>query len=136
MTMHWYTVTSATTVVLSEMRAGDDDRDKVLRLLEERYAQGYLTQEELQARIIATLTAKAVSELTYLTRDLPEDIAGQGSETAGDRGDWWFPSVLAVPLTGIIGTAFLSPGPITAGFAGTAVALFLWFWLTVLLRTR
>jgi hypothetical protein len=53
-----------------EMRAGDRDRDAVVQLLQEAFAEGRLDDEEFDQRSRAALTARLHSELAVLTRDL------------------------------------------------------------------
>jgi hypothetical protein len=55
------------------LRASDRDREKVVGLLKEHFAQGRLDQAELDERMDAALTAKRLGDLHALTRDLPAD---------------------------------------------------------------
>jgi DUF1707 SHOCT-like domain len=55
------------------LRASDRDREKVVGILKEHYAQGRLDQAELDGRMQAALTAKRLGDLHALTRDLPAD---------------------------------------------------------------
>jgi DUF1707 SHOCT-like domain len=55
------------------LRASDRDRERVVGILKEHYAQGRLDQAELDERMHAALTAKRLGELQALTRDLPAD---------------------------------------------------------------
>jgi hypothetical protein len=54
-----------------QMRASDDDRDKVASVLREHYAQGRLTVEEFDERLEQLYTSKTYGELATLTSDLP-----------------------------------------------------------------
>ncbi len=54
------------------IRIGDADRERVTARLREHYAEGRLTQEELDERISATLNAKTFGELRPIMADLPE----------------------------------------------------------------
>jgi len=54
-----------------EMRASDRDRDQYAELLRENYAQGRLTQEELNERLDAVYETRTVGGLQQLTADLP-----------------------------------------------------------------
>ena len=53
------------------MRASDADREAVAAKLRDHYAEGRLTQEELDERVSVALTAKTFGELRTLTTDLP-----------------------------------------------------------------
>lgn len=55
---------------LPEMRASDDDRDRVVDVLRESLMAGRLTQEEHAERLEAALMAKTLGELEPITRDL------------------------------------------------------------------
>jgi hypothetical protein len=54
------------------IRISDADRERVTGRLREHYAEGRLTQEELDERISATLNAKTFGDLRPIMADLPE----------------------------------------------------------------
>jgi hypothetical protein len=54
------------------IRASDADRERVAARLREHFAQGRLTQDELDERISAALSAKTYGDLRLLMADLPE----------------------------------------------------------------
>jgi len=54
------------------LRASDDDRDTVLRALEQHVAEGRLTLDEFDQRSTAALAAVTLADLATLTADLPE----------------------------------------------------------------
>jgi hypothetical protein len=54
-----------------QMRASDDDRDKVASVLREHYAQGRLTVEEFDERLEQLYASRTYGELATLTSDLP-----------------------------------------------------------------
>ncbi|MEO3787058.1 DUF1707 domain-containing protein [Actinocorallia sp. B10E7] len=54
-----------------EMRASDRDRDQYAEILRENYAQGRLTQEELNERLDAVYETRTMGGLQQLTADLP-----------------------------------------------------------------
>jgi Domain of unknown function (DUF1707) len=54
------------------LRASDDDRDTVLRVLERHVAEGRLNLDEFDQRSTAALAAVTRDELALLTADLPE----------------------------------------------------------------
>jgi len=53
------------------MRASDADREALTARLRDHYAEGRLTQDELDERVSAALSAKTFGELRSLTTDLP-----------------------------------------------------------------
>jgi hypothetical protein len=59
-------------MMYDNIRIGDADRERVTGRLREHYAEGRLTQEELDERISATLNAKTFGELRPIMADLPE----------------------------------------------------------------
>lgn len=86
-----------------ELRIGDAEREQVTNALHEHFAQGRLSQDELDERLDATLAAKTAGDLQPITADLP-DLArpNAASDTSSDqrrRGrnwrGWPLPFVLA-----------------------------------------
>jgi hypothetical protein len=55
------------------LRASDRDRDVVLEVLTEGYAEGRLTREEYDERATATSSAKTLGDLRAMIRDLVPD---------------------------------------------------------------
>jgi hypothetical protein len=55
-----------------EMRASDEDRERVVWMLREHSAAGRLSTEELEERTAAALGARTHGELDGLTADLPK----------------------------------------------------------------
>lgn len=53
------------------VRASDEDRDRVLRALRERAAEGRLSHETFEQRVDSALRARSHAELTALVSDLP-----------------------------------------------------------------
>jgi hypothetical protein len=53
------------------MRASDADREALTARLRDHYAEGRLTQDELDERVSVALSAKTFGELRSLTTDLP-----------------------------------------------------------------
>jgi hypothetical protein len=53
------------------MRVSDADREQVTARLRDHYAEGRLTQDELDERVSAALGAKTFGDLRALTTDLP-----------------------------------------------------------------
>jgi hypothetical protein len=55
----------------SQMRASDDDRDRIAGVLRDAHAEGRLTQDELVERLDSTYTARTYQELDRVVADLP-----------------------------------------------------------------
>jgi hypothetical protein len=53
------------------IRVSDADRDRVTAQLRDHFAEGRLTQEELDERISAALSAKTFGDLRHVMADLP-----------------------------------------------------------------
>jgi hypothetical protein len=54
-----------------EIRASDEDRQRVVAALEQHTGAGRLTLDEFAARVEAAFGARTMSELTAVTSDLP-----------------------------------------------------------------
>jgi len=57
-----------------ELRASDADRRRVVTDLQQHYADGRLTTEELRERIGLAMAARTYSDLEELQRDLPQAV--------------------------------------------------------------
>ena len=79
----------------SQMRASDEDRDRIAGVLRDAHAEGRLTQDELVERLDSTYTARTYQELDRLVADLP--LAGSQSTLARVRqhGGQWLDEWLA-----------------------------------------
>ncbi|WP_244460827.1 DUF1707 SHOCT-like domain-containing protein [Microbispora triticiradicis] len=67
------------------LRIGDRERDEVMRVLHDAFAQGRITREELDERLDATLAARTEEDLRRVTADLLPDVRadlGTGFRTA------------------------------------------------------
>lgn len=53
------------------VRASDQDRDRVLRVLRDRAAEGRLSHETFERRVESALRARTQAELSHLVHDLP-----------------------------------------------------------------
>ncbi|MFI9270583.1 DUF1707 domain-containing protein [Kitasatospora sp. NPDC052896] len=62
---------AAEPVAPAELRASDADRERIVELLRDAFAEGRLSTEEHAERIDAAYAAKTLGELAPLTRDLP-----------------------------------------------------------------
>ena len=54
------------------IRASDADRDRIAARLREHFAEGRLTQDELEERLSIALSAKTLGDLRAVMTDLPE----------------------------------------------------------------
>jgi hypothetical protein len=70
------------------MRVSDADRERVTARLREHFAEGRLTQEELDERITAALNAKTVGDLRRIMADLPEPETAGAQAGPGPAGGW------------------------------------------------
>ena len=68
-----------------QIRVSDADRDRVTTRLREHFAQGRLTQDELDERISAALNAKTFGDLRPLMADLPEPVPAQARQAPHPR---------------------------------------------------
>jgi hypothetical protein len=65
-----------------DLRAAHDDRDRVVEVLTVAAGDGRLTQEELEERVGAALTARTNGELAALVSDLPDTAASPAGAPA------------------------------------------------------
>ena len=68
------------------IRVSDADREQVAARLREHFAEGRLTQEELDERISAALSAKTAGDLRRVVADLPGP--GPASPLPGPYRQW------------------------------------------------
>jgi hypothetical protein len=86
----------------SRPHIGEDDRDTAVQRLQEAYAEGLISHEELDERLHQVLTAEARSELVSALASLPEKHPGTTSTIAAAsgriqrRGVWRVPRFLKV----------------------------------------
>ncbi len=79
----------------SELRAGDEDRDRTIARLREAYAEGRLQPEEFNDRLDRAYVAKTFADLRALTVDLPQDpprnttLAAQNVKDRQDMRSAW-----------------------------------------------
>lgn len=71
------------------MRISDADRERVTSRLREHFAQGRLTQDELNERLAATLSAKTFGELRPIMADLPDPAENWTPTLPGWQGTGW-----------------------------------------------
>ncbi|MEJ1202442.1 MULTISPECIES: DUF1707 domain-containing protein [unclassified Streptomyces] len=81
---------------------GEGDRNTAVQRLQEAYAEGLISHEELDKRLHQALTAKAHNELSLALVSLPEEHPGSTSTIAAAggriqrRGAWRVPRFLKV----------------------------------------
>jgi hypothetical protein len=99
----------------AELRASHADRDRVVEVLRVAAGDGRLSAEELDQRLEQALTARTLSELAFLTTDLPatpvqsatavlpaaKDLVRIecGSGSAKRDGEWVVPQRMEVSVT-------------------------------------
>lgn len=83
-------------------RISESDRDEVVRRLQEAFAEGLLTRDELDQRLHLALTATKSGELAPVLASLPGKEEGPSSKISvmrgriKRRGDWRVPRVLMI----------------------------------------
>jgi Domain of unknown function (DUF1707) len=83
-------------------RAGEDDRETAVRRLQEAYAEGHISHEEMDEGLHRVLTAKTHGDLESALASLPEESPGATSTIAvlggriQRRGAWRVPRTLKV----------------------------------------
>ncbi|UFR06730.1 DUF1707 domain-containing protein [Streptomyces sp. Go40/10] len=80
----------------------EDDRDTAVRSVQDAYAEGHISHEEMDERLHRVLTARTHSDLAPALAALPEENAGTTSTIAAAggrikrRGAWRVPRTLKV----------------------------------------
>jgi Domain of unknown function (DUF1707) len=115
------------------LRASDADREQVIGTLKAAFAQGRLTEDELDARAGQVYASRTYAELAGVTADLPVGLAG-----AQPPRDPWRATkvalgvVYALILPGLFMLAELprAPSPTTVGKVLTSsVVVYVTFWI-------
>lgn len=71
---------------VSELRASDEDRHRVVDALQRHTEAGRLTLDEFTERVDSAYAARTLAELAAVTRDLPaEPAAGPTTSDTGRR---------------------------------------------------
>ena len=113
------------------IRASDADRDRVTARLQEHFAAGRLTRDELDERVAGALHAKTFGELRPVLADLPEPVPAP----ARPAGPPWparrhHPPVAPVFLLVLLTAVLVSSG---GWLALALLKVFLLFWLLLVL---
>ena len=66
-----------------EVRASDDDRQRVIDLLQRHTAAGRLSLDEFSDRVGEVYSARTLADLAALTRDLPAEAANDAPAHQG-----------------------------------------------------
>jgi uncharacterized membrane protein len=117
------------------IRASDADRDRVTTRLQERFAAGRLTRDELDERITAVLHAKTFGELRPPLADLPEPVPAPRAALAQRAGRPWparrhHPRLAPLVLLLLVSAVLLSSG---GWLALALLKVVLVFWLVLML---
>jgi hypothetical protein len=72
---------------MADLRASDEDRERVAREIRDHFAAGRLDRDELDDRLQAVVEARTVGELAALREDLPAPPADLRAELARRRGE-------------------------------------------------
>ena len=113
------------------IRASDADRDRVTARLQEHFAEGRLTRDELDERVAAVLHAKTFGELRPVLADLPEPVPAPRVVAPQRAGRPWparrhGPRLAPLFLLLLVTAVLLPPG----GWLVLALLkVFLIFWL-------
>jgi hypothetical protein len=92
-------------------RVGDADRERLVALLREHYAQGRLSLDELQRRVGIVLAAEYADEAASAVEDLPPlDAVGRPARKKAQRGRH---AQAATPGAGWVPTSELFRDPST-----------------------
>jgi hypothetical protein len=118
-----------------ELRAGDDDRERVVGALHRHAQAGRLDPIELDERVEAALNAKTFGELEALIRDLPDEARTPEARALAERraavaklrehvGSWVGVAVITTAIWAATGADYFWPmWPI--GIIGITVVLHL-----------
>jgi Domain of unknown function (DUF1707) len=124
------------------IRISDADRERVTARLRENFAEGRLSQDELDERITATLNAKTFGDLRPIMADLPEaaPIGPQAGPQAGPVPPPWAarpqigyrrrPRILPIALL-LFFAVLVLPGAGWAFLAFVKIALLGWLVLCI-----
>jgi hypothetical protein len=121
------------TVSQLELRAGDDDRERVVGALHRHAQAGRLDPAELDERVESALNAKTFGDLQVLLRDLPDESRSPQAQAVAARrvavtklrehvGAWMTVTVITVAIWAATGADYFWPlWPI--GIVGLTVIL-------------
>jgi hypothetical protein len=93
---------------ITQLRAGDQDRDDVAETLRRHHAEGRIDTDELQERLGSALVAKTYAELGALVADLPSE-APRGRRLPAAPRLALLPLVLVAAVLGAVTHLFFLP---------------------------
>jgi hypothetical protein len=91
------------------MRASDEDRERIVEVLQRHTAAGRLSLDEFAERVDAACAARTLGELAVVTRDLPVEALADGVEAdPGERGrrELMLAFLVAMIALLVVGVAF------------------------------
>jgi hypothetical protein len=90
-----------------EMRASDEDRQRVVAALERHTGAGRLTLDEFAERVGAVSEARTLAELAAVVKDLPADAAAGGPDRPenGQRPELLWVFAIALVTLVLLGAA-------------------------------
>lgn len=100
-------------------RAGDADREQTLSILQDAYAEGRLSLDEMSERQDRALACRYVDELPALVEDLPGAQLLPGRDAT--------PSAAQLPREAPFALAFMSGRTIALGPGQTSMSSFAWW---------
>jgi len=117
------------------IRASDADRDRVTARLQEHFAAGRITRDELDERVASVLHAKTFGELRPALADLPEPVPAPPAAPARRPGPSWparrhRPRLMPVFLLLLLTAVLVSSG---GWLALALLKVVLVFWLVLML---
>jgi hypothetical protein len=89
----------------ADLRAGDTDRQAVVKELQRHYVEGRLTSEELGERVTHALEARTFGDLAALLTDLPplaDTVSELGPGGHSNDPDWHSASSWFTPSLGML----------------------------------
>lgn len=86
------------------MRASDEDRQRVIAVLQRHTAAGRLTLDEFSDRVGSVYAARTLPELASVTRDLPVDSSPESA--AAPARNLIIAFVIAIVVLALLGILF------------------------------
>jgi hypothetical protein len=83
-----------------ELRASDEDRDRIIERLHRASTEGRIASEELEQRVSTALKARTYGELEKTVEDLPGGRSGRSGTAPARRtaGGWAVSTIRANPM--------------------------------------
>ncbi|HEV8568639.1 MAG TPA: DUF1707 domain-containing protein [Actinoplanes sp.] len=88
-----------------DIRASDEDRQRVVAALERHTGAGRLTLDEFAQRVEAACGARTLDELAAVVRDLPADSAAGPAAESGPSRELLLVFVVAIVTLVLLGMA-------------------------------